>query len=121
MELSEKVDTLGSEKERQQYWIRQILSKSNSRDRAESQGRDQQSDPRKSTMTTADIFGVWPAAPAAAVWLRAAAAAVEEPEQERRPTMQHLAISQCAAAHQNNVEAIRGNCSLMAPFPLSFF
>lgn len=42
VELSEKVDTLGSEKERQQYWIRQILSKSNSRDRAESRGRDQQ-------------------------------------------------------------------------------
>lgn len=80
MELSEKVDTLGSENERQQYWIRQILSKSNSR--AESRGRDQQSDPRKSTMTTADIFGVWLAAPAAAVWLRAAVAAVEEPEQE---------------------------------------
>lgn len=121
VELSEKVDTLGSKTERQRYWIRQILSKSNSRGRAWSRGRDQQSEPRKSTMTTADIFNVWPAAPAAAVWLRAAAASVEGPEQERRPTMQHLAISQCAAAHQNNVEAIRGNCSLMAPFPLSFF
>lgn len=35
------------------------------------------------------------------------------------PGTQHLVISQSAAAHQNNVEAIRVNCALMAPFPLS--
>lgn len=41
--------------------------------------------------------------------------------QSRRPA-RHLVISQsaAAAAEKNNVEAIRANCALMAPLPLSF-
>lgn len=54
-----------------------------------------------------------------AAGMRAEAPTAENPEQ--KAGMQHLVTSPSAAAHQNNVEAIRGNCSLMAPPRLCCF
>lgn len=71
---------------------------------------------------TIDIFTVsLPLSLAAVARLRApAVAVVVEGPARGAPGHRHLVISQSAAAHQNNVEAIRANCALMAPSPLSF-